>query len=56
MRHLMRDFANGLVTEEFFDQSFESRLGSMKHADTYHLREQYKAEAAEIKRVMREAA
>jgi len=56
MRHLMRDFANGLVTEEFFDRSFESRIGSMKHADTYHLREQYKAEAAEIKRVMREAA
>lgn len=56
MRHLMRDFENGLITEEYFGQSFQSRLGSMKHADTYHLREQYEAEAAEIRRVMREAA
>ena len=56
MRHLIRDFENGLITEEFFSQSFQSRIGSMKHADTYHLREQYEAEAAEIRKVMREAA
>ena len=56
MKHLMRDFENGLVTEEFFDQSFESRLGSMKHADTYNLRKQYREEAEAIKKCLREAA
>lgn len=56
MRHLMRDLRNGLITEEFFDRSFESRLGSMQHADAYHLTKEYEAEAEEIKTLLREAA
>ena len=56
LNELIRDFENGLVTEEFFDQSFKSRLGSMEHADTYILRSQYEAEVAAIKECLKEVA
>lgn len=56
LKRLMIEFENGLVTEEFFDHSFESRIGSMKHADTFKLRKQYKEEAEALKKCLKEAA
>lgn len=49
MRILLKDYKNGNVSEEFVEKSFQSRIGGMQHADTYHLIEKYKEELRLIK-------
>lgn len=56
LKKLMAQMKYGLITEEYFDRSFASRMGSMKHADTYNLRSSYAKEAEEIKKCLREVA
>lgn len=48
MKRLMRNFTQGIITEEFFEKSFMSRIGSMKHADTFHLIEGLNVKAKEL--------
>jgi len=50
MSKLIRSFSNGTITEEYFDKSFMSRIGSMKHADTYHLRNELLNKVKELKK------
>ena len=49
LKRLMKNFKNGTITEEFFDKSLTSRIGSVKHADTYNLVEKITCEAKELK-------
>ena len=48
MNILMKNFENGTITEEFFNKSFTSRIGAMKHADTYKLMGRLKEKAKEL--------
>lgn len=50
VRDLFKAFEDGEVTETYFDRSFVSMMGSIKHADTYHLVEEFAARAKELKR------
>lgn len=45
MRKLLKEFKAGKIGKEQFEQSFQSRVASMEHADTYHLIQGYKVEA-----------
>lgn len=49
LKRLMKNFKDGTITEEFFDKSFTSRIGSIKHADTYNLVQKITCEAKELK-------
>ena len=49
MKRLMKNFAEGTITEEYFDKSFISRIGSMQHADTYNLVKSFTEQAKELK-------
>lgn len=49
MKRLMKNFAEGIITEEYFDKSFTSRIGSMQHADTYNLVKSFTSQAKELK-------
>ena len=49
LKRLMKNFKDGTITEEFFDKSLTSRIGSIKHADTYNLVEKITCEAKELK-------
>ena len=49
MKRLMKHFREGTITEEYFDKSFTSRIGTMKHADTYSLVAKYTEKAKELK-------
>ena len=49
MKRLMKNFAEGTITEEYFDKSFISRIGSMQHADTYNLVKTFTEQAKELK-------
>ena len=45
MRKLLKELEAGKIGKEQFEQSFQSRVASMEHADTYHLIQGYKVEA-----------
>lgn len=49
LKRLMKNFKDGTITEEFFNKSFTSRIGSIKHADTYNLVQKITCEAKELK-------
>lgn len=49
MNRLMKNFENGTITEEYFDKSYTSRIGSMKHADTFRVRESLNNRVKELK-------
>ena len=49
LKRLMKNFKDGTITEEFFDKSLTSRIGSIKHADTYNLVQKITCEAKELK-------
>lgn len=49
LKRLMKNFKDGMITEEYFDKSFVSRIGSMKHADTYNLVQEFTNKAKELK-------
>lgn len=49
LKRLMKNFKDGTITEEFFDKSFTSRIGSIKRADTYNLVQKITCEAKELK-------
>lgn len=53
VRSLFRSFRDGEITEEYFDKSFTSRLGHMKHADTYNLIGNLAKQAVEVKEGLR---
>ena len=45
MTRLLSDMENGYLDVAYFARSFESRIGSMRHADTFHLCNTYKEKA-----------
>ncbi len=51
MRRLLRHYEMGKVTKRYFNQSFESRIGSMRHADSFYLIEKFKSEAERIETI-----
>ena len=48
LRRLIKNFEDGTISEEFFNRSYVSRLGSMRHADTYRLMQQIENQVKEI--------
>lgn len=49
LKDQIKAFESGEVDITHFDRSIQSRLGHMKHADTYHLQEDIKNQIIEIK-------
>lgn len=47
---LLKCFESGIITEEFFDASMTSRIGHMKHADTYNLQKDLEERRQEAKK------
>lgn len=49
LNKLLKNFEEGTITEEYFDRSFASRIGHMKHADTNQLRIDFAEKAKQAK-------
>ena len=49
IKKLLRAFETGEVEEELFDRSIESRIGHARHADTFKLCEELRAEIDRVK-------
>ena len=48
---VIKDYEKGIIEEDYFLRSAESRLGHMKHADTYDLRRNYRKKVEEAVRI-----
>ena len=48
---VIKDYEKGIIEEDYFLRSAESRQGHMKHADTYDLRRNYRKKVEEAVRI-----